>query len=272
MVKIDKDNKTKKSIFFIVFFLLTLLQTTWSQEVHTISPPYRNIDTLKYLVLSKGDADAYDKLRLSIGTQDIVPYSEVMVHQYNYYPAFIDLYVAYITLFEHYKIAIPEKMRQKSNDYLKKTYMTGDPCAKTMLYVRYKNGIYLDKDTALASLIKKSDSAICLSPVDTLIFYSKKPNWGDLYTFFFVVSDRVQGAKILIYDSMEKFELSYNKSDLISIRCSDDIEKDNYMNLNDREEDGLNPTKELENLLKTTFLQHGGQIGESGWWMFVEKN
>ena len=238
-----------------------------SQVVHTVSPPYRDIDTLKFLVLSKGDVTAYDELRFSIRTLDLVPYSEVMVHQYNYYPAFIDLYVAYTSLFKRYKIAIPGKIRQKCNDYLKKVYMTGDHSAKTLLYVRYKDGIYLDKDTALASLIKRSDTAVCLSPADTLIFYSKA-NVGDVYTFFFVVSDKVQGAQILIYGPKGRREFTYNKSDLNRIGCSDDIDA----SCNDRRESDMSDSiKELESLLRTTFVQHGGRIEKSGWWIFVEK-
>lgn len=272
MDKIEKKLKTKKSFFFIAFFLVTLQQTTLPQEVHSVSPPYRNIDTLKYLVLSKGDSDAYNELRFSIGTWDLVPYSEIMVHQYNYPPALINLYVAYITLFEHYGVAVPEKVRQKSNSCLKKAYMTGDFCAKTMLYVRYKNGIYIDKDTALASLIEKSDSAISLSSPDTLLFYRRKPDLGDIYTFFFVESDRVLGARIFIYNQKGRVELTYNKSNLNRIGCSDDIEKNSLADPNgEKGKDPLNSTKELESILKTIFLQHGGQINESGWWILSKE-
>lgn len=261
-----KNHKTKKSFLLIAFFLLTLQQTTLSQVVHTTSPPYRNIDTLKYLVLSRGDVGAYDELRFSISTWDLVPYSEVMVHQYDYYPAFTHLYVAYIALFERYKIAIPEKMRQRCNDYLKKAYMAGDNSAKTMLYVRYKNGIYLDKDTAMASLIKKSDSAICLSPADTLIFCNKYSDIGDVYTFFFVVSDRVQGAKIVIYNKGEVQESTYSISELSRISYSEVIDGGNAISDNDGAGNDIPDfTHKKENLLKNLFEKHGGLIRESGW-------
>ena len=273
----SKNYKTKKSFLLIAFFLLALQQTTLSQEVHTTSPPYRNIDTLKYLVLSKGDVDAYDELRLSIGTRNLVPFSEVMVHQYNYYSAFTDLYVAYIALFEHYKIAIPEKMRQRCNDYLKKAYMAGDNCAKTMLYVRYKNGIYLDKDTAMASLIKKSDSTISLPPTDTLIFYRYFPNIGDSYTSFSIVSGKVQAAKIIIYGQRERFEFDYSNNELQSIGSCDNMESQiNVANrdsiyLNKGEKSLSKDANELMLFLKKIFVEHGGQINRSGWWIFLEK-
>lgn len=272
-----KNHKTKKSFLLIAFSLLTLQQTTLSQVVHTTSPPYRNIDTLKYLVLSRGDVGAYDELRFSISTWDLVPYSEVMVHQYDYYPAFTHLYVAYIALFERYKIAIPEKMRQRCNDYLKKAYMAGDNSAKTMLYVRYKNGIYLDKDTAMASLIKKNDSTIPLPPTDTLIFYRYFPNIGDSYTSFSIASGKVQSAKIIIYGQRERFEFDYSNNELQSVGACDNMES--QINITNRDSIYLNKgekslskdANELMLFLKKIFVEHGGQINRSGWWIFLEK-
>ena len=256
---------------------MTLQQTALSQEVHSVSPPYRNIDTLKYLVLSKGDVDAYDELRFSIGTWDLVPYSEVMVHQYNYYPAFIDLYVAYVKLFEHYHIAIPEKIRQRSNDYLKKAYMTGNFAAKTMLSVRYEYGIYLDKDTAMASLIKKSDSTIFLPPTDTLIIYRYFPNIGDSYTSFFIVSGKVQAARIIIYGQRERFEFDYSNNELNSIGTCDNMES--QVDVANRDSIFLNTggksiskdASELLFFLRKIFIEHGGLINKTGWWLFFEK-
>lgn len=271
--------KKTKEIPLILFFFLMLPQTLWSQEVavHPIYPEYGNVDTLKYKILSTGDVDAYNKLRISISTWDLVPYSEVMVHQYNYYPAFIDLYVANITLFEHYRIVIPEKMRQKSNDYLKKAYMTGDFCAKTLLYVRYKNGIYLDKDTAIASLIKNSDVPMCLSPTDTLIFYRRIPNIGDAYTSFSIVSGKVQEAKIIIYNQWERLAFNYNSHELDSIGACDNTNSqinvangDCLFSNNGRKSISKNAS-ELIFFLKKIFVEHGGRINRSGWWMFLEK-
>lgn len=250
-------------------FLLILSLTSFSQEieVHQIYPEYGNTDTLKYQILSTGDVDAYNKLRLSIGTWDLVPYSEIMAYQYDYHPALTDLYVAYITLFEHYSIDIPMKIRQKSNNYLKKAYMSGDFCAKTMLYVRYKNGIYIEKDTSLASLIKNSDTTIYLSPADTLIFYCRNGDIGDIYTLFFVVSGRVQGAKILVYNDKGKSEYSYNRYELNHIGQR----RDKLADCNVVEENGhTNITNDLDTLLRTIFVQHGGQIEECGWRIFIE--
>lgn len=272
-----KDKKTKKSFLLIAFFLLTLQQTTLSQEVYTVSPPYRNIDTLKYLVLSKGDADAYYELSFAISRWDLVPYSEIMVYQYNYYPAFIDLYRANLKLFEHYHIAIPEKIRQRSIDYLKKAYMTGNVGAKTMLYVRYENGIYLDKDTAMASLIKKSDSTIFLPPTDTLIFYRCFPNIGDSYTSFFIVSGKVKAAKIIIYGQGKRFEFDYNDKELNSIGFCDNMESPidvanrNSIYLNKGGKPISKEASELMFFLRKIFIEHGGRINKTGWWMFLEK-
>lgn len=275
-----KDNRIMKTFLLIAFFLLTLQETTLSQEVHSVSPPYRNVDTLKNLVLSKGDADAYYELTFALSPWDLVPYSEVMVHQYNYYPAFIDLYTAYIKLFEHRRIAIPEKIRQRSIDYLKKAYITGNFAAKTLLYVRYKYGIYIDKDTAMASLIKKSDSTISLSPTDTLIFYRNIPNFGDSYTSFFIVSGKVQAAKITIYSQGERVEFDYNNDELNGIGSCDNMESQidvaNRTNrdsiyLNEGIKNLLKDTCELMFFLKKIFIEHGGCINKTGWWMFFEK-
>lgn len=125
----------------------------------------RSIDTLKELVLSKGDTIAYNELHTAFMNEkyleEYLLYSIIMANKYNYPPAYYQVYDCLTSIYEHHSIEIDEKTKALAITYLKRGVYLNECQSTKELGDLYLEGKYVPKDTILGKKLEEKGRKLC---------------------------------------------------------------------------------------------------------------
>ena len=125
----------------------------------------RPINTLKELVLSKGDTTAYNELHTAFmnekHVEEYLLYSIIMANKYNYHRAYFQVYFCLTSVFKYDVGEMDDETKTLAIKYLKKGVELNDPESTKYLGDLYLEGKYVPKDTILGKKLEEKGRKLC---------------------------------------------------------------------------------------------------------------